>query len=76
MRNDGRKGAGGGKEAIFHYSFLHSILYCDFQSRSNILTRKSSGDHQVKRRKEVKPMLEEQEGMPQHHDQPISKPTI
>jgi hypothetical protein len=30
------------------------------------LTRKSSGGHQAKRRKEEKPKPEEHEGMPQH----------
>jgi hypothetical protein len=37
------------------------------------LTRKSSGGHQAKRRKEEKTKPEEQEGMPQHQHCPPEK---
>jgi hypothetical protein len=42
-------------------------------SKLNILTRKSSGGHQVERRKEEKPKPEEQAGMPQRQHCPPAK---
>jgi hypothetical protein len=40
---------------------------------SQFLTRKSSGAHQAKRRKEEKAKPEEHEGMPQHQHCPLEK---